>query len=125
MAKKNSITDGMPKTAKSKKVKIVKEKKINEYTFNDMNKELNTISLYGSKMSENTFSEVDHYISFGSYVINAACTGSIYGGIPNNRSIALAGPSGCLHKDEIISIYKMKTMSSNRKILNYNDNNKN
>jgi len=97
MAKKNDkdkakATDGMPKV---KKVKVTKSKKvIPEFTFDDMNKDLDKISLYGSKMSENTFSEVDHYISFGSHIINAACTGSIYGGIPNNRCVALAGPSG-------------------------------
>lgn len=110
------------KTPVVKKVKEAKED--NMFSFDDINKELDKISLYGSKMSESTFSEVDHYISFGSHIVNACASGSIFGGIPNNRTVALAGPSGCLEKNEKISIYKMKTKSSNRKILKYNDNQK-
>jgi hypothetical protein len=116
MTKKIKTTDGMPKS--TKKAKVTKAKnEVPDFTFDDMNKDLDKISLYGSKMSENTFSEVDHYISFGSYVINAAATGSIFGGIPNNRTVALAGPSGCLEKNEKILIYKMMTKSSDRKII--------
>ncbi|MFW6130058.1 MAG: hypothetical protein ACOC56_02665 [Atribacterota bacterium] len=92
-----------------------------EFTFEDINKELGNISLYGSRMDKSTFSEVDSFISTGSYVLNLCLTGSVFGGIPNNRSVSLAGPSGCLEKDEIISVYKMKTMHSNRKILDINE----
>lgn len=127
MAKKDRIKKGNEEpAAKTPVVKRVKEagKEENVLSFDQINKELDKISLYGSKMDVSTFSEVDHYISFGSYIVNACASGSIFGGIPNNRMVALAGPSGCLEKNEKISIYKMKTKSSNRKILNYNDNQK-
>lgn len=122
MAKKqvNQNNEIKPKkTAKKEKPSVP------EFSFDDLNKEIDKVSLYGSKMSESTFSEVDHYISFGSYIVNACASGSIFGGIPNNRTVALAGPSGCLEKNEKISIYVMKTMSSDRKIFDYSGNKKN
>ncbi len=80
---------------KAPTVKKVKDEKDDKtLSFDQINKELDKISLYGSKMSESTFSEVDEYISFGSYIVNACASGSIFGGIPNNRMVALAGPSG-------------------------------
>lgn len=36
-------------------------------------------------------SEFSGYIDTGSYTLNAAVSGSIYGGIPNNKSVVLAG----------------------------------
>jgi RecA/RadA recombinase len=96
MAKKDKNTDNKDESSKKvQNVKKVKEDKDeNVLSFDQINKELDKISLYGSKMSENTFSEIDHYISFGNYIVNACASGSIFGGIPNNRMVALAGPSG-------------------------------
>jgi RecA/RadA recombinase len=40
------------------------------------------------------FPGISEYISCGNYVINAVLSGSLFGGVPNNRSIELAGKSG-------------------------------
>ena len=64
------------------------------FTFDDLNKELSKISTYGDTLDKSEVSTVDHYISTGNYALNAALTGSVWGGFPNNRSIAIAGPSG-------------------------------
>lgn len=45
----------------------------------------------GSLIEENTFSEVDHYIHTGAYLLNAQISGSLFGGIPNSRAIGLIG----------------------------------
>jgi RecA/RadA recombinase len=55
---------------------------------------MSTLSKYGDTMDKSDISTVDHYIASGNYLLNACLTGSIYGGYPNNRAIALAGPSG-------------------------------
>ena len=41
----------------------------------------------------NTYSDVDNYVDTGSYALNALVSGSIFGGFPNNKIIALAGES--------------------------------
>ena len=41
----------------------------------------------------NTFGDVETWVDTGSYVLNALLSGSIYGGIPSNKIIALAGES--------------------------------
>lgn len=48
-------------------------------------------------------------ISTGIYVLNAAMSGSLYGGISDNRITILGGPSACLFPSEKINIYVMKT----------------
>ena len=85
-----------------------------EFSFKDLNKEMDKISKYGDTMDKSTVSEIDHYISTGNYHLNACLTGSIYGGYPNNRAVALAGPSGCLQKNEVVRIYKMKSSNGKR-----------
>ena len=45
-------------------------------------------------LDKSTISEIDHYIPTGNYHLNACLTGSLFGGYPNNRAVALAGPSG-------------------------------
>jgi RecA/RadA recombinase len=64
------------------------------FTFEDLNKELSKISTFGDTLDKSEVSTVDHYISTGNYALNAALTGSVWGGFPNNRSVAIAGPSG-------------------------------
>ena len=41
----------------------------------------------------NEFGDVEAWVDTGSYVLNALLSGSIYGGIPNNKIVALAGES--------------------------------
>lgn len=40
------------------------------------------------------FGKVTDYISFGNYMLNAQMSGSLFGGLPNTRSLELAGASG-------------------------------
>ena len=74
----------MAKTTKSK----------GEFSFDDLNKELAKTSSLGSVMELSEFSEIDQYVHSGNYHLNACLTGSLFKGYPNNRSIAIAGPSG-------------------------------
>lgn len=65
-----------------------------EFTFEDLNNELAAVAPLGSTMDVSEFSEITEYINIGSYVLNLAMTGSVFGGIPNNRAVELMGPSG-------------------------------
>lgn len=65
-----------------------------EFSFADLNKEMSKHSTYGETLDKSTISEIDHFIPTGNYHLNACLTGSLFGGYPNNRAVALAGPSG-------------------------------
>jgi RecA/RadA recombinase len=65
-----------------------------EFSFADLNKEMSKHSTYGDTLDKSTISEIDHFIPTGNYHLNACLTGSLFGGYPNNRAVALAGPSG-------------------------------
>ena len=71
-------------------------KKSGEFSFADLNKEMNKNSKWGGLMSEEGkgVSAVEYYIPTGNYMCNATISGSIFGGIPNNRSTLLSGFSG-------------------------------
>lgn len=45
-------------------------------------------------IEESAYATIDEWIPTGSYILNATISGSIFGGIPNRRSICLAGESG-------------------------------
>lgn len=64
------------------------------FSFDDINKEMSKISTYGDTMDKSTVSEIDHFIPTGNYNLNACLTGSLFGGYPNNRAVAIAGTSG-------------------------------
>ena len=65
-----------------------------EFTFEELNKSLSKHSRYGETMDKSTFSKIDEFIGTGNYMLNACLSGSLFGGIPNNRSVCFAGPSG-------------------------------
>ena len=66
-----------------------------EFSFDDLNKEMNKNSRWGGLMSSGAgVSSITDYIPVGNYACNACLTGSIFGGIPNNRSICISGESG-------------------------------
>ena len=65
-----------------------------EFSFADLNKEMSKISEYGDTLYKSSISSIDHYIPTGNYMLNACLTASLFGGYPNNRAVALAGPSG-------------------------------
>jgi RecA/RadA recombinase len=67
-----------------------------EFSFLDLDKELSKIGGFetGSILSENTFSEVDEWIPTGNFLLNAQLSGTLFGGIPNSRSLGLMGDPG-------------------------------
>ena len=65
-----------------------------EFSFDELNKEMSKHSQYGDTLDKSTISEIDHFIPTGNFNLNACLTGSFSGGYPNNRAVALAGPSG-------------------------------
>ena len=67
-----------------------------EFSFLDLDKELSKINGFetGSILSENTFSQVDEWIPTGNYLLNAQLSGTLFGGIPNTRSLGLMGDPG-------------------------------
>lgn len=69
-------------------------KKLSEFSFDDINKELAELNPMGSVMDQSNFSEVTEWIDTGNYNLNACVSGSLFGGWPNNRSCSIAGPSG-------------------------------
>jgi RecA/RadA recombinase len=66
------------------------------FSFLSLDKELSKISGFetGSILAENSFSEVDEWISTGNYLLNAQISGSLFGGIPNTRSLGVMGDPG-------------------------------
>lgn len=65
-----------------------------QLSFLDLDNALTKINPKGSIITHNTFSKIDEHINTGNYLLNAQLTGSLFGGIPNSRSICFAGESG-------------------------------
>jgi RecA/RadA recombinase len=65
-----------------------------QFSFGELDKNLSKVSEIGSILTENKFSKIDEYIPTGNYILNAQLSGSLFGGIPNTRSVALSGESG-------------------------------
>lgn len=64
------------------------------FSFSELDSALSKINTKGSIITHNTFSKIDEFIPTGNYMLNAQLTGSLFGGIPNSRSICFAGESG-------------------------------
>ena len=63
-----------------------------EFCFSDLIKVVSKNSKWGGLMSDGAgVSAITDYIPVGNYACNACLTGSIFGGIPNNRSICISG----------------------------------
>lgn len=63
-------------------------------SFSELNDFLNTIAPDGEIIDDNPMAKIDEWISTGSYILNAALSGSVFGGMPNRRSLGLAGEEG-------------------------------
>lgn len=64
------------------------------FSFEELAKSMSKVNDLSSILSESDFSKIDEYIPVGNYAVNAQLTGSIFGGIPNTRSVAISGESG-------------------------------
>ena len=62
--------------------------------FSKLNDFLNTIAQDGEMLDINPIARIDEWIGTGSYILNAALSGSLFGGLPNRRSLVLAGEEG-------------------------------
>lgn len=74
--------------------KQVKETSAKKFTFGNLSKSLDGITKGGGMMSTNEISKISDYTSTGNYILNACLSGSLFKGIPNNRSVCLSGESG-------------------------------
>ena len=65
-----------------------------EFSIGELQKELRKINPFGDVISKSDFSKITEWIDTGNYHLNAVFSGDLFGGIPNNRTICLAGDSG-------------------------------
>lgn len=77
MAKKTSVTKSVDKTS-----------------FSELNNALSKISPDGAIIEDSIYARIDEWIPTGSYVLNAAMSGSLFGGMPNRRSLTFSGLEG-------------------------------
>lgn len=80
-------------------------------SFSELNDMLSKFSPDGAIIEDSIYARIDEWIPTGSYILNAALSGSLFGGMPNRRSLMFAGAEGCLQKDEEVEIYILKTSS--------------
>ena len=69
-------------------------KKITKISTDDLFKEMKKINPFSESLETSDFALPSEFISSGNYILNATLTGSLRKGMPNNRSICLAGESG-------------------------------
>lgn len=62
--------------------------------FSKMNEVMNNIAPGGDMIEDSPYAYIDEWIGTGSYILNAALSGSIFGGVPNKRSVVWAGEQG-------------------------------
>lgn len=62
-----------------------------EFSFSDLNKEMKKVSAFSGIVSEGCVSNITEYIPVGNLICNAALTGSLFQGIPNNRITSISG----------------------------------
>lgn len=91
--------------------KTKEPKNTGELSFLELDNLLSKIDPRGSLSTINAFSKIDDFIHTGNYLFNAQISGSLFGGIPNSRTTAFAGETGCVPKDQSIRIYKIKSNS--------------
>jgi len=83
-----------------------------EMSFIELDNLLSKVDPRGSISTINTFSKIDDFIDTGNYLFNAQISGSLFGGIPNCRTVALAGETGCVAKSQKIRVYRLKSISN-------------
>ena len=78
----------------AKKISAEKSFKKNESSFLELNDMLSKFSPDGAIIEDSMYAKIDEWIGTGYYILNAALSGSIFGGLPNRRSLMLAGAEG-------------------------------
>ena len=59
-------------------------------SFLELNDMLSKFSPDGAIIEDSIYAKIDEWIPTGSYILNAALSGSLFGGMPNRRSLMLA-----------------------------------
>ena len=65
-----------------------------ETSFSELNDLLTKFSPDGAIIDDSIYARIDEWISTGNYILNAALSGSLFGGMPNRRSLMFAGQEG-------------------------------
>lgn len=71
-------------------------------------------------LAESKSAVIKDYIDTGSYILNAAMTGSVFKGAPTGRVVTLSGDPGCLEKSEKIEIYIINGLSKHHERFDEN-----
>lgn len=89
-----------------------------EFSFAELDKQLSKIEGFemGSILEINSFSEPSEWISLGNFLLNAQVSGSLFGGVANNRSFGIAGDPQCICEKEKVKVYIMRTKKINRNV---------
>jgi len=74
--------------------KRVLQEKSAKSSFSELNDMLSQFSPDGAIIEDSLYARIDEWIPTGSYILNAALSGSLFGGMPNRRSLMLAGQEG-------------------------------
>lgn len=64
------------------------------FSIEDIQKELRSINPFGNTLDMSESASVSEWYGTGNYHLNAAISGDLFKGIPNNKSIMLSGESG-------------------------------
>lgn len=78
---------------------------LKQFSFEDLDSAMTKVDPLGSMAHKNQYSKITEWIPLGNYLLNAQVSGSLKKGMPNSRSVAFSGPSGCLHPDTEIEVY--------------------
>lgn len=74
--------------------KRVSTEKSSKSSFSELNDMLSKFSPDGAIIEDSLYARIDEWIPTGSYILNAALSGSLFGGMPNRRSLMFAGQEG-------------------------------
>jgi len=74
--------------------KRVNQEKSQKSSFSELNDMLSKFSPDGAIIEDSIYAKIDEWISTGSFILNAALSGSLFGGMPNRRSLMFAGETG-------------------------------
>jgi RecA/RadA recombinase len=73
---------------------MAKKTEKKQVSFSELNDVLNKFSPDGDILEDSVYARIDEFIGTGSYILNAALSGSLFGGMPNRRSLTFAGVEG-------------------------------
>lgn len=78
----------------AKKISNSKSTDGKKSSFLELNDMLSKFSPDGAIIDDSLYAKIDEWIPTGYYILNAALSGSLFGGLPNRRSLMFAGAEG-------------------------------